>query len=404
MRVLYISYDGALDPLGQSQVVPYLEGLSALGHTFSLLTFEKPTRWGREARRLAMEARLRAAGVRWHPLPYHKRPPVASTAWDLLGGLRASAAIIRRDRTELVHARSYPSSLIALRLRRKLGIPFLFDMRGLYAEERVDGGLWPPDGRVYRLVKRLEAAFLREAAGVITLTHASEPIVSSLMGQAGTGAPLAVIPTSVDLEHFRPVPPGTRPFTLAYVGSVGTWYLLDEMMQFGKAVLDLDGEARLLFLTNDGTGAVRQAAAAAGVVPERLTVKEVDYESVPAALHDVDATFAFIKPAPSKVASAATKFSESLSLGLPVAVNAGVGDSAELVASEGVGVVVDPSRPEDFPAMARRLREVARRPQVRSQCRAVAERHFDLAQAVANYAAIYREAMEYAGNTEGTGR
>src|SRR5205814_6316570 len=36
--VLYISYNGMLDPLGQSQVIPYLKELSKLGVRFTLLS------------------------------------------------------------------------------------------------------------------------------------------------------------------------------------------------------------------------------------------------------------------------------------------------------------------------------------------------------------------------------
>jgi hypothetical protein len=39
--VLYISYDGMTDPLGQSQVIPYLAGLSAKGYVFTLISCEK---------------------------------------------------------------------------------------------------------------------------------------------------------------------------------------------------------------------------------------------------------------------------------------------------------------------------------------------------------------------------
>jgi len=34
--VLYLSYDGMTDPLGGSQVLPYLVGLSKLGHRITL--------------------------------------------------------------------------------------------------------------------------------------------------------------------------------------------------------------------------------------------------------------------------------------------------------------------------------------------------------------------------------
>ena len=38
---LYLSYDGISDPLGQSQVLPYLKGLARLGHKIHLISFEK---------------------------------------------------------------------------------------------------------------------------------------------------------------------------------------------------------------------------------------------------------------------------------------------------------------------------------------------------------------------------
>ena len=39
---LYLSYDGMCDPLGGSQVLPYVVGLARLGHRLDLISFEKP--------------------------------------------------------------------------------------------------------------------------------------------------------------------------------------------------------------------------------------------------------------------------------------------------------------------------------------------------------------------------
>ena len=73
--VLYISYDGVLEPLGESQVVSYLEKLAA-DHAIALLTFEKPEDLADEARRLAMWRRLSNLNIAWVPQKYHKTPPV----------------------------------------------------------------------------------------------------------------------------------------------------------------------------------------------------------------------------------------------------------------------------------------------------------------------------------------
>jgi hypothetical protein len=40
-HILYITYDGLTDFLGQSQVLPYILGLEEKGYRFSILSFEK---------------------------------------------------------------------------------------------------------------------------------------------------------------------------------------------------------------------------------------------------------------------------------------------------------------------------------------------------------------------------
>jgi hypothetical protein len=47
-KILYITYDGLTDPLGQSQILPYLKGLSQYGYRFTILSFEKKDRFQKE--------------------------------------------------------------------------------------------------------------------------------------------------------------------------------------------------------------------------------------------------------------------------------------------------------------------------------------------------------------------
>ena len=41
MKVIYLTYDGLTDSLGQSQILPYLKGLSNLGNDITIISFEK---------------------------------------------------------------------------------------------------------------------------------------------------------------------------------------------------------------------------------------------------------------------------------------------------------------------------------------------------------------------------
>ena len=79
--VLYISYDGMTDPLGQSQVIPYLAGLAKRGHSITALSAEKPHHFALLRERC--ERIFADHAIDWHHVPYSKRPPVLATCVDL---------------------------------------------------------------------------------------------------------------------------------------------------------------------------------------------------------------------------------------------------------------------------------------------------------------------------------
>src|SRR5260370_34914308 len=119
--VLYISYNGMLDSLGQSQVLPYLRELSKLGVQFTLLSFERPAALNSDgiAKRDELREQLAAERIVWHALRYHQKPSLPATVYDLRHGSRYAKGLVRRDQIEMVHARSHiaPASALPLKTR-----------------------------------------------------------------------------------------------------------------------------------------------------------------------------------------------------------------------------------------------------------------------------------------------
>jgi len=226
--VLYISYDGMLEPLGQSQVLAYLKVL-ATDRPIHLISFEKGSDWANVTERKRLAHLIAASGIVWHPLRYHKKPSAIATAWDIALGTALGCHLIARHHLKIVHARSYVPSVMALIIKRLTGARFVFDMRGFWADERVDGGLWPRSGRMYRIAKWFERQFLLGADHVVSLTYAAVQIIKGFDYLQGRMPPFTVIPTCADLGRFKPADTPLRedPFVLGYVGTVGTWYLFD---------------------------------------------------------------------------------------------------------------------------------------------------------------------------------
>ncbi|MDP3704260.1 MAG: glycosyltransferase, partial [Candidatus Omnitrophota bacterium] len=164
--ILYITYDGLLDPLGQSQVLPYLLGLRAVGVQFVVLSYEKPAQMAQPAA-ADLKRSLASRGIVWYALKYHKSLGILAKCYDVVRGWLLAIFVIVRRRLSIVHARSYVAALIALGAKRVTGCKFIFDMRGLWADERVDGHWWRSDSPLFRIAKRCEASFLRHADHIV---------------------------------------------------------------------------------------------------------------------------------------------------------------------------------------------------------------------------------------------
>jgi glycosyltransferase involved in cell wall biosynthesis len=393
MRVLYISYDGLMEPLGQSQVLQYLK-LLAHRHEISLITFEKAEDWNDVPRRTSLIDEVADSGIRWTPLRYHRAPSVPATAFDVLIGLQVAAWMVRSRRIQIVHARSYVPALIALFLKRWFGVRFVFDMRGFWADEKVDSGTWRHGSAVYRGAKKLERTALLEADVVVSLTRAGVEAMRAFDYLRDREICTRIIPTCTNLELFH-APAGevavpSPGFRLGYVGNVAGWYCLDPVLIAFEAIRTSDPAATLTFVNRGQHEIIQKRLAERILDPDSVTWMSADYRDVPDAIRGMHATAFFIKPVFSKLASAPTKLGEFLGCGVPCLINAGVGDMGTIVREEGVGVVVDSFEPEVVADGARRLVELVRDPDVRARCILTAYKYFSLAGGVSAYDDIYR--------------
>lgn len=396
-RVLYLSYDGMTDPLGQSQVLPYLTGLASLGHSITLVSFEKPHRRDQVD---AIRKHCDEAGIEWHPQPYTKRPPILSTVLDIRRMQSVAGRLHRKQGFDLTHCRSTLAALVGLRMKRQSGVPFLFDMRGFWADERVDGGLWklrnPLYRTIYRFFKARERQLLHEADAVVSLTHAASNYMTANLPAR---VPVDVIPCCADLETFRPITPADRlkareqlgiradQRVAVYLGSLGTWYLLDEMLDAFAVQRRRSPDALMLWITPDDPRLIIAAARKRGLPDNCMIIRSASRAEVPRLLAAADYGLFFIKPAFSKQASSPVKLGEMMAMGLPAVTNAGIGDVDLILTESGAGVSVDRFDDEAYATAFQQLENASRDEE---RWNATTTRWFDLAAGVCRYDAIYR--------------
>jgi glycosyltransferase involved in cell wall biosynthesis len=401
-RVLFISYNGMLDPLGQTQVIPYLLELAKRGVQFTLLSFERAAAFEGEGvgRRDELRRELKQQGIEWHWLRYHQRPSVPATMYDVIAGIRKARSLVRRNRIEMVHARSHIPGTIAVALKRSLGTKMIFDLRGLMAEEYVDAQHWREGSVPYRMTKAAERRIFEETDAVVTLTERIWPIIKDWDGLRGRDVQHAVVPCCVDLSLFEfseeervkrraELGLGDK-FTIVYSGSLDGWYLTEKMADFFAVFRRGNAGAHIVWLTNGSHERVRQLMSNRNVPGDRFSVLSVPARLVPSYLSAADAGLSFIKRCFSKIASSPTKNAEYLACGLPLIINAGIGDSDALVDEWNAGVLLEDLTDAEYAEARTFIEAMAAKPDARKHARAVAERLFDLQNVgVERYAALY---------------
>jgi len=398
-KILYLTRNGLLEPLGQSQVFAYLRGLSQ-DHDVTLISYEKPEDRADTARmKLAREA-CAAHNIRWLPQEFRPRPKIIAPALSMMRMTWLVWREVRGGRAGLIHARSYIPAAVALSVHRLTGVPFIFDMRALWPEELITAGRLKRDSVLHRAIVAVERACLRDAAAVVSLTHAAVAHLKREYPAELDGQRIAVIPTCADLDRFTPAP--TKRIGSMVHGCIGTilsgWFRTDWLAAWLTAVAVDDSDARFDIVTRDDAADVRAALDPKGALGNRLRIGPRPSEEMPDAVHGHDLSVMFFTDGLSKLGSAPTRLAEVLGCGLPVVANDGVGDVAGIVRQNKVGVIVDGHDPVQMRAALDELKVLMQDPDLPGRCRATAEAIFSLEAGTEAYRGIYASILQSGGD------
>ncbi|HAZ10642.1 MAG TPA: glycosyltransferase [Candidatus Omnitrophica bacterium] len=394
MRVLYLSYDGLLEPLGQSQVWQYLQQL-AKSHQITLVTFEKAADWCNSALREGMINKVKSAQICWVPLRYHKSPELISTFSDLVLGFCVSLYLALRRKIKIVHARSYVAALLAMMLKALLRVKFIFDMRGFLADERADARIWKRDSWSFKLTKYFERRLFNSADTVVSLTHNGVQALRESGYLKNGSLKCRVIPTCTNLDIFKIMKDHTLvdadSFSLGYAGTVTGWYLFDPVMECFKYLQKLRPRARVTFLNKGEHGFILERIKAFGFNSPGIQVKYLEFNLMAGEINQFDAGIFFIRPVFSKRASSPTKLGEFLACGVPCLTNSGVGDMDRILTGEGVGIMIKDFSPEAYQDGVKKIVALAAEPGIRNRCALAAKKYFSLQEGIILYDSIYSE-------------
>lgn len=340
--VLYISYDGLLDPLGKSQIYPYINSIARSSDSFHIVSFEKKIRYTNQSEYLI---KIKSdKNISWNPLIFSEKFGILAKIFDLTRMLLTSLYLVAFKDIKILHARGHPSALTAYLIKNFFfwkELKFIFDFRGLWVDERVEKGGWNLtksfDYIQFKIFKKLERLMLRSASSIVVLTHRLKRLLPDIAESELNK--IYVIPCCADFNHFRPISPNKKKelllslgipegsFVLGYVGSIGSMYDIASFFNlFEKAQLSYK-ECFGLILTNDVYLAEEKYKE---YLPEKLynkvLVMSLDRNQIPDYFSLMSVSTIFLNDSYARLGTSPTKFGESLALGIPVIASKNIGD------------------------------------------------------------------------------
>jgi len=398
IRSLYITNLGLLDNLGQTQILPYLEGLSKKGIKIHTLSFEKKENLKDTSYLKDVQERLANLDIEWTRLVYHRR---WGNLLDALKGIVKTFNIVRNKDISLIHARASIPILIAWPVSKIFGCRIIYDRRGTMIGDFVD------DVNVKNIFSTRFVSSLVNAIDRFIMKHSDIVIVLSKRALqklkqdsyfSEEDNRIEHIPCCTDISRFtntgsmRGVDLKLDGKTVVtYVGSLGTCYLFKEMCRFFKVLKQEKKNAIFLIVSHTDKKFIEDILKGQGLLPETdYVIFRARPDEVPVYLMKSDASLMIIKNVDCKIGSSPTKFGESLASGIPVIVNTGIGDTEDIIRREKVGIVIEDLNEDSYKkAVSETLILLDNKDGLKERCIETAKRYLSLDSGIERYTEIY---------------
>jgi len=255
MRIIYIhQYFKTPEEGGAVRSYHLAKGLVRAGHDVELITTgNNPTydqRW------------IDGIKVHYLPVKYDQKFIYLKRIWAFLDFVKKSKLLLKKlKRPDLLYISSTPltTGLIGLWAKRKMAIPYVFEVRDLWPKAPIEvGAIRNP--LLIRYLQQLEARIYQNAMSLVALS----PGIANHLRTISPQSTLHLIPNFSDLEQFQPMPKSDKllkkygleeTFTIAYTGALGKVNAVEELIDLAELAFQRSKNWQFLIM---GAGSHRE--------------------------------------------------------------------------------------------------------------------------------------------------
>jgi glycosyltransferase involved in cell wall biosynthesis len=393
-NILFITRNGLLEPLGQSQILSYLIPLSK-DFSVNIISFEKAS----DIRNIALLDNIKsicvANNINWRPLTYRKTLRSLGILIGFIELFFKAMKVCKVHNIDLIHARSYYPTFITLLIHRLKKIPFIFDMRALWPEELVTAGRLKQNSLAFNIIKSLERKSLKKSAAVVSLTKAAVPHLVEILPKLKQK--IAVIPTCTNLERFKlnSNKVSSDNLTISCVGTLlSGWFKMNILKRVVHYLFESYPNVTFEILTRDNQEKILEELQLKPEWQNRIKIGAVPFAQMPERVSNHDGSMFFFNADISKLGSCPTRMGELLGCGVPVLANPGVGDVESIISENNVGVLINNESDEAIANACEAFVKLISEKDISLICRNTSQKLFSLNIGVQHYKAIYTHILD----------
>lgn len=380
-HILVLTYWPFKEVLIQSYTLPYLRRILNISESNTVITLVTLERTSAAPETISESIRH---------LPIQADLFNIKGAWKWFGIFRKLADYCRKSKVTNLHAWCMPGAVMAWRISKLTGLPFIIDSYEPHAEAMVENGTWKRCSFRFLLLFYLEKKVSQAADKLIAISPYMKEYAKV---KYGIDRPMDIKPACTELDMFRPEAKAKNDIiTCVYAGKLGGIYFEDEVFCFVRVCAQHWGDKfRFLLLGNYTDEYIADQCRATGCPPSVIEHKFVPHSEIPSLIAKGTFGLTPVKPVPTKKCCSPIKDGEYWASGLPVVITKNISVDSDLIKENQCGAVLEDMSPESMKCALQTLDDLFAEDQYlrAERCRKLAEdnRNYSIAENI--YRGIY---------------
>lgn len=336
-KIIYISHDGILDPLGQSQILQYLESLT-LNYRFFLITLEKEKNLNNKKNLKLIKEKMSSLNIIWINYTF-VNSGLIKTVTNFYKIFKYLYYLFKKEKIEIVHIRSYLPGFYIIPLKFLYSFKLIFDIRGFLPEEKIDRLKIRYISFKFISLKLIEKILFKFSEEIITLTYHSKKILENKYKLYNNK--ITVIPTCVDINLFKPIKKTNSTITIGYIGNISGAYNILPILKLFKEIIKINSNIILKIYTNEDYKFLINFFHINNISDKNYLIQSVNRNELISIIPYFDVGIFNLNINYSIKASFPTKIAEFLSSGIPIICNNFNNDINDYIIKNDLGLIVN---------------------------------------------------------------